>query len=488
MTQNKIVDFKSIFFAGLIYSFLAIIALCLPIIIWKSDIPFFFEKYYRYENKPFELFGCFISIILSAIAWWKIKKLTKVTINNLIIILLPLITSLFVLAIIAEYPNPLVSEDYRVYEKGIIAFLDGWNPYAVTKPYIYPPFMVQFLGSIVTLLQNYTNRENALYLLFYLFQCLQFFMFILTYYLCYKLTRYLGVKQSLAIILVSGLLIFDNPLKRTIIFNQINLYILNSFLLAILLLRRYPFISGSILSVGIHLKIYPIILLLPWTVTRRWKAIIGTIIGFAVILFWQTDGGKNWIEWQKFIDYFVNNTEKPTNYRNNSIYSFFYNLSYLIYLSRAEQSAKLIVGLTTISIFIWIVMRLLQREKYYRSFMKQNLYEEELLEVYTFRMYGHSIDAISLALLISPSVWVHHYVLAIPLAILAFTVRRHDALGKVLVGIFLIFCIPTFDVFPISYHRLVGLLLLMQLTSVKLTYQYYQQRIFSAKKMLMRVK
>jgi hypothetical protein len=72
------------------------------------------------------------------------------------------------------------------------------------------------------------------------------------------------------------------------------------------------------------------------------------------------------------------------------------------------------------------------------------------------------IDAIALGLLISPVVWEHHYLLALPVLIWALANQETVAqLRRVGVSAFLIFVIPTFDIFPFSYHRLAGLLLLV---------------------------
>ena len=65
--------------------------------------------------------------------------------------------------------------------------------------------------------------------------------------------------------------------------------------------------------------------------------------------------------------------------------------------------------------------------------------------------------ALAWVLLAAPVVWEHHYVLAIPLLLWAAAGwgRRHAvALGA---AALLCFAVPTFDVFPWSYHRLVGL-------------------------------
>ena len=80
------------------------------------------------------------------------------------------------------------------------------------------------------------------------------------------------------------------------------------------------------------------------------------------------------------------------------------------------------------------------------------------------------MDAVALTLLISPLVWENHYVLAVPLALWAVATRWRDRPWQIGIGVFLMFALPTFDVFPLSYHRIVGLLMLLQLTSPKALY------------------
>jgi hypothetical protein len=80
-------------------------------------------------------------------------------------------------------------------------------------------------------------------------------------------------------------------------------------------------------------------------------------------------------------------------------------------------------------------------------------------------LYGHAVDALALALLVSPTVWEHHYVLALPLVLWAAAKRGRDRPWPVAIGAFLMLAVPTFDLFPLSYHRIVGLVLLLILTS-----------------------
>jgi hypothetical protein len=64
-------------------------------------------------------------------------------------------------------------------------------------------------------------------------------------------------------------------------------------------------------------------------------------------------------------------------------------------------------------------------------------------------------------LLLSPLVWEHHYVIAVPMAIWAIALYGASMPWQIGTAVLLIFVPPTFDVFPFSYHRLAGLLLLV---------------------------
>ncbi len=147
---------------------------------------------------------------------------------------------------------------------------------------------------------------------------------MLAYFLCYTFARSAKMKSLPASLLVTALLLFNNPLMRTLKHNQINLWMLDLFLLAILFLQRYPLISGLEIALGGHLKLYPLILLLPWGITKQWRAVVGALVSFFSIMMIQTNWGQNWELWHYFIAYF-GVIQKPTAFRNNSLYSIFYN-------------------------------------------------------------------------------------------------------------------------------------------------------------------
>ena len=57
--------------------------------------------------------------------------------------------------------------------------------------------------------------------------------------------------------------------------------------------------------------------------------------------------------------------------------------------------------------------------------------------------------------------------LALPLALVAVALRGRERPGLVALGIFLAFGMPTFDLFPLSLHRLAGMLMLLALTPAR---------------------
>ena len=83
------------------------------------------------------------------------------------------------------------------------------------------------------------------------------------------------------------------------------------------------------------------------------------------------------------------------------------------------------------------------------------------LDVETYKLISHAVDAVILALLISSVVWHHHYVLAIPAILWAFATSRGNKRWTVGILGFLIFCLPPLHILPFKYLQTVALLVLV---------------------------
>ena len=474
---------KSIKF-HLLYSLSWIVAIVLPLIMWCLKLPIVESTYdgsapNTIDSQPFELFGFFITIVLVFTTHLKFVQQPRKTISKVIPIILPLLVYLNLLFIQVE-TFEIKSSDFMCYETAARSILAGANPYAGTSScYLYPPLLAQVLSTlhqIVTYNPIFaiTDDVKVWTVLTYFYQCAQFFQVVLAYHLTSLLAQNLSRKVLPTSLLVSALFLFNYPLVRTLTFDQVNLWVLNSFLLGILLLNRYPFLGGLAVALGAHLKLYTLVLLLPWGLTRRWKSILGMMIGVVAIIMIETSWTSNWTLWQQFLNYF-RSPEKPSNYRNNGIWSLFFNLakipSRFLHTDLLFNAVPIVVTGLNLLILIWFILRFIQREQIYIKLVKMQ--NEVASWNNIFRSYGHSIDAIALSLLISPSVWEHHYVIAIPISIWAITISKYNNLWLSLIGTFLIFCIPTFEIFPLSFHRLLGLLLLVYLTAPNHTICYF---------------
>jgi hypothetical protein len=456
------------------YAVLAGLAVAGSPLLASLDLPVLSVTTYGRRYQVFELFGFCQSVVLIAIGYFEIRRCPVTSFHQACLAVVPILVSFFYLTMIVEYS--LKTYDFSAYEGAARSILAGTNPYLQSgsaAEYLYPPLVAQCLAGFYRVWRwgsvsaGMSLDENTLWdLVFYFYQCGQYWMIILAYQLSRRFSTLLGLSRWEALWLVTALFLFNNPLIRTVRHNQVNLYVLNTILVALILLPKHPFVSGLSLSLGGHLKLYPLLLGLPLFLARKWTSVLGLFCGFGFVLLIQTGGHDSGV-WNQFLGYlpFV---QRPTAFRNNSLHSLAYNLVRFVGLPRATfQYVEIFLS---VAIVIWFAIRYLQRENTSRT-------GNESIPG-TFRLWGHLVDFSALMLIISPSVWEHHYVLAMPVAIWAWHCRDTGAGALWLLGgcMFAMFALPTFDVFPLSYHRLLGLVLLLWLTSPRSTSALHHPR------------
>jgi hypothetical protein len=233
----------------------------------------------------------------------------------------------------------------------------------------------------------------------------------------------------------------------------VNLWILDLALLAILLARRIPALAGLALSLSIHIKLYPLVLTLPLALARCWQALLWTAIGFAAIVLAQTGLGRDWTPWLQFADFYSRVYPGEIAIRNSSFHAIAFNtLRFLFDLSPAGIRApvRLAASFFSLAMALWLLLRSLARERAGGPAHG--------------RLLANAADALAFSLLISQSVWEHHFLFALPLVILAVATRWRERPLAVAVSVFLVLGMPTFDLFPLSYHRAAGLIALLVVT------------------------
>lgn len=437
--------------------FLPLLAVILPLIILLLDLPVA-PLITTSEERLFTLFGFCMWCVLMVAAFREIKARPGLSLEGAVVLLLPLLTSFLFLVLIIEYAGR--SFDYEVYEHAYQAVALGKNPYKGSF-YFYPPFFAQMMASIYetgAALREFGIVGGRLFV-FYIHQCLQFFLCNLAYQLSSRLASRLGFPELRSRLIVTSLFLFNFPLIRTLHLEQVNLYILNFILIALLALRRFPFLSGGAVMLGGLIKLYPLVMGVPLLLMKKWKALFGALITGTVVIFLQTDFGRDFRLWRQFLQFlkaFPVERESSEWIRNTTFLSLARNLTRFTELPESMITPLYILGASVV--LIWIAIRFLQRERTYASLPSG--YNAE-----TYRIHGNLLDFSSLALLVTPTAWDHHYIIALPLALWTIALRRKDRPGWVGVATACIFVLPPFDVFPFSYLRMFGVIALLILAS-----------------------
>lgn len=450
-----------------------------PLVIWQAGGEWVSNTYGK-PYEPFELLGFTSSAAALGGAAWELRRCKGRSWQEWLPVLLLLLVDLCYITLISEHSIKMW--DWGCYEGAARALNEGANPY-VGSCYYYPPFTAQVLAVIYRALKRAcellgleASRLFVWNLVFYFYQCGQLLMVHLAFALCYRWMRTLGVGRAASAIAVAVLLICNNALFRTLWYNQVNLWVLNLVLAAVLWMPRWPLVSGLAVALAGHIKLYPLILLGPWTLMRRakgqrhaWRAAAACLVGAGGIILLQTKLGRDWLIWQQYLAAPFSDP-KIVYFRNNSLYSVIYNVLRMAGVDVAASRADDVLRwAATLGMLAWFGLRFLRREGWR---IGDRVSEAGSLSPIPYTLYGHSADALALALLVSPSAWEHHFVFALPLVLWALAAAlpspqsppSHARLLPIGLAAALMLAMPTFDLFPFSYGRIAGLLLLLVIT------------------------
>ena len=429
------------------------------------------------EHQILELLGFSAPLAIGAAAYLIIGRNPPRTASGMLIAGLPFLVMLFYAHAVSDVTDK--SWDYLCYENAAKMVLTGGNPYSAAESYryIYPPLVAQSLAfayravyGTLEVLGVHKRPEAIWAVVFYFYECAQLLLIGWIYSLITKLARRLGIPPLTASLLVAALFLFNVPLLRTVRFEQVNLWILLSWLLVLLYSQTWPLLAGLAVGVGVNIKLYPAIMLGPLAACKRYWAVAASVIAILLLVVAQARFGANWTIWQQFLGV---PKQSFSTFRDNSLFNL---VSSTCRATLGTHPSRLIKGIVVALagvVILWFTRRFFQRE---RLFTKAygSAPDGAARE---FRFQGHYMDALALSLLISPLVWEHHFVMAMPVVVWAAATVGERRPWLVIIASVLMLAIPTFDVFLFSFHRLAGLLLLIHATAPTAIYAARPERI-----------
>ncbi len=247
-------------------------------------------------------------------------------------------------------------------------------------------------------------------------------------------------------------MIANVPIADTLYAQQVNLHVANLVLGGFLLSRRQPALSAACLAVGMHVKLFPALLVLPFVYVRRWRLVVWFAATAALIVV-ATSLANSFGYYEVFLhkagalrEWGIRNVSGDAIIHNTVRLS---GLPVGAYERPLGAAAQLLLG----GLGAWWGWAAMRDGVLVRSGPSVE------------RVIGSSIVVLSiLTLLISPSIWIHHCVFVLfPALAIVLALRTATDVFVFGVAYFLVFLIPVNEIYPLAYLRLVGLLTLAAL-------------------------
>jgi hypothetical protein len=353
--------------------------------------------------------------------------------------------------------NPQPSPDFITYEKAATAMLTGGTPY---PEYTYPPPFAQTLGYAERLLRpvapSVFGPDAAWRIVFFGYAVLQLVLAGAVFVLLYSVMRTLGSSAAFAAAAVGAAMLVNVPLQATLAWNQANLLVLALALSALLVMDHSAPLAGLATTAGAMIKVYPAALVPLWWMSGRKKA-AGWSVAWAALFVVAYQPIDNWIG---FIRFWA--TQSATEYPRNSdatLLNLIGNGARLAGLGSGAQPPSWVratFAVLVLSILCWGARRI-----WIRHHAASPLDAAQTRRA----MVVSTAELLALALLISPRVWPHQFVYALPLTMVAAAVAPAERRALVALAALLVFGFPWSEVFPAPFVRQAGVALLLFTTA-----------------------
>lgn len=342
--------------------------------------------------------------------------------------------------------------DYESYAAAGRALAEGGDPYAWARgtpapggSYFYSPLLANLLALLARIPDRHLGDAPA-YLVWtavvYWAACAFVPLLLRVLHAVYGVPFASAAGTALLLGTVS------TPALRTMQYSQPNALIADCLFGWLLLARTREVRGAGLLSLAAVLKTSPVIFFVLPLVERRWRALaagVGWCAGI-VALSMASIGAGPWIAFLKAAPHI----RTAGFHRDNSFSSLLYACGHLLGIE--SETAVWVGGLV---LAIALLLAFARRTKARWPWTARMARPQSATE----RHFPFVLIAMCL---LSPLLWEHHWVwAALPCALLLIAAIDEGRGWVASVGVCLIFFVPTFDAFPFSYHRLVGLLLVM---------------------------
>jgi glycosyl transferase family 87 len=307
--------------------------------------------------------------------------------------------------------------------------------------YFYPPLWATLLSFLTPL------GEGGILLIAWTANVLSFLLF---YFLLQRALELYQFKPSAAALTATIFTLVNMPVIRTFMYVQVDFHVMNLILLSLLFYRDRVFLSALMLALAVHFKASPIVLVLPFLIDRNWKWLLWFVVSALLItLFTVAFYGIS-----PYFD-FINNFLFISAPHTLSLHDSSFDSAIGVTLSYFRASFSLVRVLvilakgTTAIVTIFLCIRS-------QGFFVGDNGKGRLLNSIVPLFVGMT--------LLSPLVWEHH-AMFLTLPFLLLLKKLESPTEWTLYGFvyLFVFLTPTFDYFPWSYGRLVGMLILLAL-------------------------
>jgi hypothetical protein len=236
---------------------------------------------------------------------------------------------------------------------------------------------------------------------------------------------------------------------RTLVYSQVNAMVLALILGAVLLHRSRTGLAGLLLGTAILVKTSPVLLVALAALHRHTRLVVFAAIACSAIVLGTMafTGAQPWLDFVAALP----SVRSDGFFRDNSFASVLLATARVSGLPASPVLASIGIGLGwLVAVALFVLARKTRAAWPWR----------------TEGMGGFERDlplGLACMVLVAPLAWEHHWIwVALPAALalesIPFGSKHFWACA---LGAALIFLVPTFDVFPLAYHRLFGALLVL---------------------------